>query len=212
LGCGLITAVGLPAWFAVMALALGRETIGLAVVVAVVLLSISAVIGISAFRRLRMLPTTVVLDVDGWLRVTGRRVALALPAEAITEIEVGASPGLESVHLHTRQGRTVRLPGDLDDLDGFLQALQEANPAVLLTDHRRTSGGDIEEGPEDHGEDPVGDDTRRGDDGGAGGDDGGAGGDDGGAGGDRGGAGGDGGGAGPDDRNHGGDGRDGAER
>ncbi|MEA3216127.1 MAG: hypothetical protein QOJ19_2283, partial [Acidimicrobiia bacterium] len=110
LGCGLITAVGLPAWFAVMALALGRETIGLAVVVAVVLLAISAVIGISAFRRLRMLPTTVVLDVDGWLRVTGRRVALALPAEAITEIEVGASPGLESVHLHTRQGRTVRLP------------------------------------------------------------------------------------------------------
>jgi hypothetical protein len=191
LGCGLITAVGLPAWFAVMALALGRETIGLAVVVAVVLLAISAVIGISAFRRLRMLPTTVVLDVDGWLRVTGRRVALALPAEAITEIEVGASPGLESVHLHTRQGRTVRLPGDLDDLDGFLQALQEANPAVLLTDHRPTGGDSEEEGPEGHGDDPVGDDTRGGDGGGAG---------------ENGGS------AGPDDRNHGGDGRDGAER
>jgi hypothetical protein len=192
LGCGLITAVGLPAWFAVMALALGRETTGLAVVVAVVLLSISAVIGVSAFRRLRMLPTTVVLDVDGWLRVTGRRVALALPAEAITEIEVGASPGLESVHLHTRQGRTVRLPGDLDDLDGFLQALQEANPGVLLTDHRPTSGGDTEEeGAGGNDQDPVGDDPR---------------------GGDQGNDGGDGGGDGPDDRNHGGDGLDGAER
>jgi uncharacterized membrane protein YgcG len=140
LGCGLITAVGLPAWFAVMALALGRETSGLAVVVAVVLFAMSAVIGISAFRRLRVLPTTVALDADGWLRITGRHIALALPAEALTEVEIGASPGLESVHLNTRQGRTVRLPGDLNDLDGLLSALRQANPAVVVIDHRRSDG------------------------------------------------------------------------
>ena len=136
LGCGLIAAIGLPAWFAIMALALGREAGGLAVGVALVLFAISAVVGVSAFRRLRLLPTRVALDRDGWLRVDGRRLALALPVDALAEVEIGASVGLESVRLHTRQGRIIRLPGDLDDFDGFLAALRATHPGLVNTDHR----------------------------------------------------------------------------
>jgi hypothetical protein len=136
LGCGLFAAIGLPAFFAIVALSLGREASGLGVVVAVALFGISAAIGLSAFRRLRLLPTSVVLDRDGWLRITGRRLSLALPADAVREVEVGASAGLESVRLHTRQGRTIRLPGDLDDLNGLLLALRGANPRLIVTDHR----------------------------------------------------------------------------
>jgi hypothetical protein len=34
------------------------------------------------------------------------------------------------VRLHTHQGRTIRLPGDLGDLDGFLTSLRRASPAL----------------------------------------------------------------------------------
>jgi hypothetical protein len=147
LGCGLGAAVALPAWFAVMALALGREVTGLAVVVATALFAVSAVLGVSAVRRLRVLPSVVALDGDGWLRISGRHVSLALPAEAVVEVEVGAAVGLESVRLHTRQGRVVRLPGDLDDLDGFLGALRKASPALVVVDHRPVDDETGSEGP-----------------------------------------------------------------
>ena len=147
-GCGLATAVVLPAWFAVMALGLGREANSLAVVVATALFALSLVIGISAFRRLRRLPSVVALE-DGWLQIRGRHIDLAVPAEALTSVEIGASAGLESVRLHTRQGRTLRLPGDLEGLEGFLVALQAENPALTITDHRRDiAPGDSELGPE----------------------------------------------------------------
>ena len=147
-GCGLTTAVLLPAWFAVMALGLGREASSLAVVVAFALFALSLVIGISAFRRLRRLPSVVALE-DGWLQIHGRHVDLAVPTEALTAVEIGASAGLESVRLHTRQGRTLHLPGDLEDLEGFLFALQSENPALTVTDHRRDiAPGGPELGPE----------------------------------------------------------------
>jgi hypothetical protein len=148
-GCGLTTAVLLPAWFGIMALGLGREVSGLAVVVAMALFFASLLIGVSAFRRLRRLPSVVALE-DGWLQIRGRHIDLALPAEALTGVEIGAAAGLESVRLHTRQGRTLRLPGDLEDLEGFLAALLVENPALLVTDHRRpvTPGTGPELGPE----------------------------------------------------------------
>ncbi|MPY92040.1 MAG: hypothetical protein GEV08_02950 [Acidimicrobiia bacterium] len=135
LGCGLIAAVGVPAWFGLMALALGREASGLAVVVAFVLFAVAATVGLPALRRLRRMPTCVVLE-DGWLQLSGRGPSLALPVSAIQSVEVGANAGLESVRLYTEQGRTVRLPGDLEDLDGLIAALRAANPSLALTDHR----------------------------------------------------------------------------
>lgn len=141
LGCGLVSAVVLPAWFAVIVLALGGEADFLAEVVALILFAVSLVVGVAAFRRLRRLPTEVSLDEEGWLRVTGRRIDLALPADAVVTVEIGAAVGLESVRLHTQQGRTVRLPGDLDDLDGFLSALRDANGALTLIDHRSAASG-----------------------------------------------------------------------
>jgi hypothetical protein len=119
-----------------MALGLGREANSLAVVVAAALFVCSLLIGVSAFRRLRRLPSVVALE-DGWLHIRGRHVDLALPTDALTRVEVGSSTGLESVRLHTRQGRTLRLPGDLEDLEGFLEALCRANPELVVTDHRR---------------------------------------------------------------------------
>ena len=135
LGCGLLTAVGVPAWFGVMALALGRDATGLAVVVAFVLFAISAAVGLPALRRLRRMPTCIALE-DGWVHLSGRGPALALPVSALASIEVGANVGLESVRLHTTRGRTVRLPGDLEDLDGLIAALRSAKPDLAVTDHR----------------------------------------------------------------------------
>jgi hypothetical protein len=134
-GCGLTTAVLLPIWFGLMALGLGREASSLAVVVATALFASSLAIGIAAFRRIRRLPSVVALD-DGWLHIRGRHVDLALPTEALSGVEIGASAGLESVRLSTRQGRTLRLPGDLGDLEGFIDALRRENPAMVVTDHR----------------------------------------------------------------------------
>jgi hypothetical protein len=108
------------------------------VVVAAVLFVVSVVLGVSAVRRLRALPSVVALDGDGWLRISGPHVSLALPVDAVKEVEVGAAIGLESVRLHTHQGRTVRLPGDLGDVDGFLAALQRASPTLAIRDHRST--------------------------------------------------------------------------
>ncbi len=135
LGCGLLTAVGLPIWFAIMALALGREATLLAFVVALVLFLVAAAVGFPALRRLRRMPTTVVLE-DGWLHLSGRGPALALPVDAVTSIEIGPNIGLESVRLQTRQGRTVRLPGDFEDLDGMVAALEAAHPGLSVTDRR----------------------------------------------------------------------------
>lgn len=135
LGCGLITAVGLPIWFGVMALALGRDVSVLAFGVAILLFCIAAAVGIPAFRRIRRLPTAISLD-DGWVQLSGRNGGMALPVDAITSIEIASGSGLESVRLHTRQGRVVRLPGDLDDLDGLVAALRAANPRMSVTDHR----------------------------------------------------------------------------
>jgi hypothetical protein len=130
-----VTAVGVPAWFGLMALALGREASALAVVVAFVLFAVSAVVGLPALRRLRRMPTSVVLE-DGWVQLRGRGPSLALPVDVLAAVEVGANAGLESVRLHTHQGRTVRLPGDLEDLDGLIAALRAANPTIVVTDHR----------------------------------------------------------------------------
>ena len=134
-GCGLMTAVLLPAWFGLIALGLGREASSLAVVVAMLLFACSLLIGVAAFRRLRRLPSVVALE-DGWLQIRGRHVDLALPTEALRSVEIGASAGLESVRLSTHQGRTLRLPGDLEDLEGFVDALCQENPAMTVTDHR----------------------------------------------------------------------------
>ena len=157
-GCGLATAVLLPAWFALIALGLGREASSLAVVVATALFACSLAIGIAAFRRIRRLPSVVALE-DGWLHIRGRHVALALPTEALAGIEIGASAGLESVRLSTRQGRTLRLPGDLEDLGGFVDALCRENPSIAVTDHRRGAAADggpdeADPGPPGPGPDP----------------------------------------------------------
>ena len=148
----------LPAWFALIALGLGREASSLAVVVATALFACSLAIGVAAFRRIRRLPSVVALE-DGWLHIRGRHVALALPTEALAGIEIGASAGLESVRLSTRQGRTLRLPGDLDDLGGFVDALCRENPSIAVTDHRRGAAADggpdeADQGPPGPGPDP----------------------------------------------------------
>lgn len=134
-GCGLTAAVLLPIWFGLMVLGLGREASDLAVVVASLLFVSSLLIGVTAFRRIRRLPSVVSLD-DGWLHIRGRRVDLALPTAELRSVEIGAAAGLESVRLSTRQGRTLRLPGDLTDLEGFIDALRRENPALVVTDHR----------------------------------------------------------------------------
>ena len=152
-GCGLTAAVLLPIWFGLMALGLGREASSLAVVVASLLFACSLLIGVAAFRRIRRLPSVVSLE-GGWLHIRGRHVDLALPTDELRGVEIGASAGLESVRLSTRQGRTLRLPGDLTDLEGFVDALRRENPAMVVTDHRLPGAPDP--GPPDTGPPDLG--------------------------------------------------------
>ncbi|MDH4145131.1 MAG: hypothetical protein OEY23_08180 [Acidimicrobiia bacterium] len=135
-GCGVATAVGLPVWFAIMALALGGAASQLAFTAAVLLCALSAAVGISAARRFRNLATEIRLEEGAWLRLRGSRMRMDVPVEALAQIEVGAVAGFSSIRLTTTKGRLIRLPGDLDDVDGLVAALGAANPELVVVDHR----------------------------------------------------------------------------
>lgn len=136
LGCGVLAAVGLPLWFGMMALGLSGDSSAVGAVVAFGLFAVALVVGVLALRRFRELPTEISIDGGGWMSLRSRRGETVFPASDVRRVEVGHSPGLSSVRLHLGGRQVVRLSGDLEDLDGFLVAIQTANPDVELIDQR----------------------------------------------------------------------------
>jgi hypothetical protein len=55
-------------------------------------------------------------------------------AAAVTAVELTTSLGVQPLLLRLADGRTVRLPRHLDDLEGFLDALRAWNPTVTVVD------------------------------------------------------------------------------
>ena len=135
-GCGVIASIGLPIWFGVMAVAVSGQANTVGLVAAFVLFLGAVVVGVAALRRFGELPTEIALDTEGWFSLQSRRGETMFPASDVRRVEVGHSPGLSSVRLHLGGRRVVRLSGDLEDLDGLLEAIRTANPEIELVDER----------------------------------------------------------------------------
>lgn len=132
LGCGTLAAVLLPLWFGVMAL--GAAANALAAWVAVTLFAVSIVVALAALRRTRRLPRRVEIDAEGTLRLVSRAGTTATPVAGVTGVELTTSLGVGPLKLDLDDGRSLRLPRHLEDLDGFLGALRRHNPTLTVVD------------------------------------------------------------------------------
>ncbi len=147
LGCGVITAVILPVWFFLILFAVD-DTAALAV--AAGLFVVTAVFAGLALRRARRLPRSVELGGDAvratvaTLSRSGRREA---PVDQLARVDIGTSLGVWPLRLTFVDGTVWRLPRHLDDLDGFLAALQERNAALVITDHNPPEPDGPPDGP-----------------------------------------------------------------
>jgi hypothetical protein len=136
-GCASLAIWVLPAWFVVVLIGIGGRVGPLATLTVAMLAALSAVVGVAAAWRLARLPREISLDGGGWLTLRARRRETMIAVEDIRRLDIGHSPGLSSLRLNLRGGRRVILPGDLDDLDGFVSALRTANPFLDVVDERK---------------------------------------------------------------------------
>ena len=132
LGCGVITAVILPVWFFLILFAVENTA---ALTVAGVLFVVTAVFAALALRRARRLPRSVELDTDAVLATLSRSGRRERPVDQLARVDLGTSLGVWPLRLTFADGIVWRLPRELDDLDGFLAALQECNAALMIADH-----------------------------------------------------------------------------
>lgn len=137
-GCASLTALLLPVWFLAIFLAVERDW-GLSAVAAAGLLLILAVAGSAlGARRLWRAPLAVRLAEDGTLVLVSRR-GRSRTVGRPQAVEVAALAGLASVRVTLEPpAASVRLPGDLEDLDGFLAQMQSLVPGLAVTDRRET--------------------------------------------------------------------------
>ena len=135
-GCASLTALLLPLWFLAIFLGVkadkGLAAVGVAAFLVVLAFAGSAI----GVRRLWRAPVAVSLGSDGSLVLLSRR-GRGRTVGRPRSIEVGALAGLASVRVSVDpSGEEVRLPGDLEDLDGFLAQLRSLLPHIAVTDRR----------------------------------------------------------------------------
>ena len=135
-GCASITAILLPVWFLAIFLAMSKEW-GVSAIATSALLVVLAFVGASiGGRRLWRAPVAVQLSPEGQLGLVSRRGSLHQVGRPRL-VHVAALPGLRSVRVTVEpSGSEVRLPGDLEDLDGFLAELRFTVPGVEVLDQR----------------------------------------------------------------------------
>lgn len=139
-GCASITAVLLPIWFLAIFLAMKKEW-GLSAI------AVSGVLVILAFagaalggRRLWRAPIAIQVSDEGVLGLVSRRGALRHVGRP-RAVDIAALPGLRSVRVTLDSpSAEIRLPGDLEDLDGFLRQLRAVVPSLDVTDRRQPEG------------------------------------------------------------------------
>jgi hypothetical protein len=131
LGCGVSASVILPVWFLLVLFVVDDP---LAVVVSAVVLVVTVVVAGLALRRARRVPRAVRLE-DGLLTTEARSGRSSRPVAELTRVDLGTSLGVWPLRLTFTDGSVVRLPRELDDLDGFLAALERHRPGLPIVDH-----------------------------------------------------------------------------
>lgn len=144
LGCGVIAAVILPVWFFLILFAVDDAV---ALAVAAALFVVTAVFAGLALRRARRLPRSVELDADSVLATEARSGRHERPVDQLARVDIGTSLGVWPLRLTFTDGTVWRLPRELDDLDGFLTALQERNASLVITDHNPPEPDGAADGP-----------------------------------------------------------------
>ena len=128
----------LPVWFLLVLLVVDDP---LAIAVAVVVLVLTVVVAVGALRRARRVPRVVRL-VDGMLVTESRAGSVRRPVAELRSVDIGTSLGVWPVRLRFADGTLLRLPRELVDLDGFLDALQRGRPGLTVVDHNPPVGPD----------------------------------------------------------------------
>jgi hypothetical protein len=131
LGCGVAASVILPVWF-LMVLFVVDDPIALTV--SSVVLVLTVVVAGLALRRARRVPRAVRLD-NGVLTTEARSGKASRPVADLARVDLGTSLGVWPLRLTFADGSVLRLPRDLDDLDGFLDALRASRPGLPVVDH-----------------------------------------------------------------------------
>ena len=138
LGCGVIAAVLLPLWFAVLFLAVEST---LAIAASGVLLVLTVLLAALALRRARRIPRLVrIEDCGKTLCTVSRSGVVSRPLAELRRVDIGTSLGVWPMVLSFADGSRVRLPKELDDLPDFLDALRRRCPKVVVNDRAPEEG------------------------------------------------------------------------
>ncbi|MFN0091281.1 MAG: hypothetical protein ACKVWR_13595 [Acidimicrobiales bacterium] len=131
LGCGLVAAGLLPAWFLLVYLALDRSAGGPAAFLALALAVASAAGAALGVRRIRRTPRTVRIE-GGSLTVASAAASTSRPIAELASVEIGAGFGLAPVRLVFRDRSVLAIPRELENFDGLLDALAARNPTLAI--------------------------------------------------------------------------------
>jgi hypothetical protein len=133
LGCGLVTAVILPVWFAIVLFAVAD---GVAAMVLCAAFFLTALVGgIAGRRRIRRLPRSVTLDDgSGELTFSSQQGDEVRSADALEAVVIGTSLGIAPVELQFAGGSVVRLPRQFEGFDDLVAELRRRRPALVVTD------------------------------------------------------------------------------
>lgn len=131
LGCGVLAAIVLPLWFLILGFAVESS---LALAVSGLLLVVAVLVAAVALRRARRLPRVVRIDGDGRLSAEAKAGVVTRPLAELRRVDIGTSLGVWPVRLAFADGSTLRLPRELDDLDGFLDMVRRRCPHVVVAD------------------------------------------------------------------------------
>lgn len=148
LGCGVLTAGVLPVWFLLLLLAVDSAP---AVIVTAVLFLLTVGFALAAVRRTRRLPRVVRVDGDDVLSTVARSGVRALPLSELRGVDIGTSLGVWPIRLSFHDGTVLRLPRELDDLEGFLATLRQRRPDVAIVDHNPPDHTAPDRNPPDRG-------------------------------------------------------------
>lgn len=146
LGCGVLTAAVLPVWFLLLLFAVDSV---LALFVTGAIFLLTAGFAAAATRRARRLPRLVRIE-SGVLTTEARSGSRSRALADLSSVEIGTSLGVWPVRLTFADGTDLRLPRELDDLDGFLDALRDHRPDLVVVDRNPAGAGDDDPGGARH--------------------------------------------------------------
>jgi hypothetical protein len=142
LGCGTLTALALPLWFALTLVALAESLSDLALWLAVALTAVSCVGGVVAWVKIRSVPRRITVR-DGMLELDRPAGLRRVPLAEIRRVRIGPDGLLRGVHIELAGNREIRLSSGVGDFEGLVGALRRSNDEVIVVDESRgpTRGG-----------------------------------------------------------------------